>query len=523
VSILPVGLIPNHTERAGQPEKRAGLELPLADHVAFFWKEREREQRAEDDGRANENRVNAGAHIKQSDDLRDLMDDIWQTRNQTERDRADVDLRTTAELKQNDRNDGEAGDGVAIEILRPRIVEAIQVKLKERGQRPNADGSEDGAVSARKPARVFIHGEAILLPMQSGFNRSEVRAARALDGHKLARLYGRDRSKIEATEDNMKTRTILTLSILIAAFLVATPGANAKRRGGGGGDAEEHRKKGIELFDQKNYAGAIDEFNKAVQAAPGEPGAYRDRGTAYRAAARAAEAAADGPAAAARFDSAMADFSKMIELAPKDVTGYIERAQTEDLSRHYDTALADANKALELKPNDALATKFRGFAYIGLSQWDKAVADFTVAIQADPNDPQNYDRRAWANRNLKNFPAAIEDYTTVLQKNPNDEDALVKRGATYAAMLDYEKAVADYQAALKIKPDDYDTVQRMQYAQAQIAAKNAPPPTPTPTPGTSLFTPGKIFVGVIILVIIAAVVRLMTRGKAEPTSSTRIR
>src|ERR1700719_1381776 len=321
----------------------------------------------------------------------------------------------------------------------------------------------------------------------------------------------------------MKTRTIPTLSILLSALILAAPAVHAKKRGGDGGDSEGHRRKGVELIDAKQFDQAIVEFNKEVEAAPGEPGAYRDRGTAYRAAARAAELAGDQAGASAKYSSAVADFSKEIELGPKDSAGYMERAQTQDLVRQYDAALADANKALELKPDDAMSLKFRGFAYIGLSQWDKAVADFTAAIQKDPNDPQSYDRRAWANRNLKNFPAAVEDYTILLQKTPTSEDPLVKRGATYAAMTEYEKAIADYQAALKIKPDDYDTVQRMQYAQAQLAARNAPPATPTPTPGVSLFTPAKIFFGVVILVIIAVVVRLMTRGKPEEISSSRIR
>src|SRR4029077_8709356 len=118
------------------------LKLPLADYVAFLWKEGEREQRAEDERGANENRVDAGPHIKQGDDLCDLMNNVWQTRNQTESDRADIDLRTTTELKQDERNDGQAGDGVAVKILRPRIIEAIQIKLKERRDRPNADGGE---------------------------------------------------------------------------------------------------------------------------------------------------------------------------------------------------------------------------------------------------------------------------------------------------------------------------------------------------------------------------------------------
>src|SRR6059058_3284497 len=161
----------------------------------------------------------------------------------------------------------------------------------------------------------------------------------------------------------MKTRMPLILSIWLLGLVLAAPVVVAKKRGGG--DADEHRRKALQFVDAKQFAEAIEEFNKEVEAAPGEPGAYRDRGTAYRGAARAAEVAGDGGAAGARYSSAIADFSKEIELAPKDAAGYMERAQTEDLARQYDAALADANKALELKPDDALALKFRGFAYVG--------------------------------------------------------------------------------------------------------------------------------------------------------------
>src|SRR5204863_3997203 len=102
---------------------------------------------------------------------------------------------------------------------------------------------------------------------------------------------------------------------------------------------------------------------------------------------------------------------------------------------------------------------------------------------------------------------------------------LVKRGATYTSLQQFEKAIADYQAALKIKPDDYDTVQRLQYVQAMLAAKNAPPPpsaTPTPTPTPSLITPVNVGIGIAVLIVLAIAVRLLTRGKAEETSS-RIR
>src|SRR5438477_334035 len=257
--------------------------------------------------------------------------------------------------------------------------------------------------------------------------------------------------------------------------------------------------------------------------APGEPGADRDRGTAYRVAARVAVAAGDGPASAAKFSAAVADFSKEIELAPKDPIGYMERGQTELGQIQFDAAIADLNKALELKGDEALCYKFRGFAYAGLRQWDKAVADFTVAIQKNPNDQQNYDQRALAYRSLSNFPAAIQDYTTAIEKNPNYQPEYARRGYTYALAEQYEKAIADYQQALKMDPNDQETPERLKYAQGRLAAKNAPTPTPTPTPGTSFFTPAKIFFAVVILVIIAVVVRLVTRGKPEEISSSRIR
>ena len=120
----------------------------------------------------------------------------------------------------------------------------------------------------------------------------------------------------------------------------------------------------------------------------------------------------------------------------------------------------------------------------------------------------------------------MADYTLLIQKDPNDAEHLVKRGATYTSLQQYENAIADYQAALKIKPDDYDTVQRLQYVQGMLQAKNAPPPppsaTPTPTPGPGLITPLNVGIAIVAFIIIAVILRIVTRGKADETSG-RIR
>src|SRR3989440_9588349 len=129
-------------------------------------------------------------------------------------------------------------------------------------------------------------------------------------------------------EENMKIRITLISSIVLSALFLAAPVASAKKHGGGG-DTESHRRKGVELIDAKQFDQAIAEFNREVEAAPGEPEAYRDRGTAYRAAARAAELAGDQAGASAKYSSAGTDFLKKIELAPQKAARYIQRAQNQ--------------------------------------------------------------------------------------------------------------------------------------------------------------------------------------------------
>src|ERR1700694_3258392 len=318
----------------------------------------------------------------------------------------------------------------------------------------------------------------------------------------------------------MKIQNSSTLSILFVGLLFMLV-SHSKSRGGGG---EDHANRGEELINQKQYDAAIAEFNKEVEANPGDPRAYDHRGTAYRAAGRAAAAAGDGAGACLKFVSSIADFSKEIDLAPKSFIGHMERGQTELAQQQYETALADLNKAIELKPDEPISYKFRGFAEIGMNQWDKAIADFTMAIQKDPNDTQNYDQRALAYRNSKNYDAAIADYTAAIEKNPTYAVEYARRGYTYALMQQYEKAIPDYEQAMKLDPKDIDTPQRLQYAKSMLAMKNEPVAKPTPEPGSGLFTPFNIVIGLIVLVIIAAIVRIITRGKPEvASSSSRIR
>src|SRR5439155_20499187 len=64
--------------------------------------------------------------------------------------RGDSDISLAPDSMKHKWRDGAAGDGIAIKILRPGIVVAIQIILKERRHRPDDDRSEDRGVAFRE-------------------------------------------------------------------------------------------------------------------------------------------------------------------------------------------------------------------------------------------------------------------------------------------------------------------------------------------------------------------------------------
>jgi Tetratricopeptide repeat. len=145
---------------------------------------------------------------------------------------------------------------------------------------------------------------------------------------------------------NKQPFTVAIVSVLCCAAVQVDGAKPAKKDGGG-----NHIQRGIQLAQEKHFDAAADEFGKAIQQNPKDPRGYANRGPPI---AREHElhAAGDSEGASTRYQSALADFAKYIELAPKDASAYSEHGQTLSELKQYDAALADLTKALELKPDD---------------------------------------------------------------------------------------------------------------------------------------------------------------------------
>src|SRR4030095_15878611 len=97
---------------------------------------------------SGENRVNARSHVKEGNNLCDLMDYVRNTGNKAHGYSPPIEQGSTAMSSVNQKRcDGQTGDKIPIKILRPRIVIMIQIVHEQRWRGPNKDRSKDSRVA----------------------------------------------------------------------------------------------------------------------------------------------------------------------------------------------------------------------------------------------------------------------------------------------------------------------------------------------------------------------------------------
>ena len=117
----------------------------------------------------------------------------------------------------------------------------------------------------------------------------------------------------------------------------------------------------------------------------------------------------------ARYERAIADFNKAIEINLDDADAYNNRGEAYRHKGDYDQAIADFDKAIELNPDLAKAYNNRGFAYAGKGDNDRAIADFDKVIELNP-DAEAYYNRGIIYLFLQQWEQARKDLQTAKDK-----------------------------------------------------------------------------------------------------------
>ena len=213
--------------------------------------------------------------------------------------------------------------------------------------------------------------------------------------------------------------------MLVSLFLAAASQAQTT--------AEEFLTRGISRLNNKQYAEAERDFNKAVELNPKLAEAYFWR----------AQVQLDDEKTFADYDkaielkpdfamayykrglrksftdnkAALIDYTKSIELDPKIPDAFLARALVYLLANNYKSAIADYTKLIELKP-DGSSYYVRGTAYLDSGDNLRAIADLTKSIELDPGYYWTFKQRAKAYRNVKNFKLANADELKATEIGP---------------------------------------------------------------------------------------------------------
>jgi tetratricopeptide (TPR) repeat protein len=207
-------------------------------------------------------------------------------------------------------------------------------------------------------------------------------------------------------------------------------------------DAEGFSRRGAVYATQHDLARALADFSRAIELAPKEPRYLVQR----------AEAHLQNRQPLV----ALADLDKAIALDPANVPALLERAQLNIARGRREAAVPDLDAAARAALpaiNDRLRI---AQLYEAASAYGPAIAQYDLWIPIHPEDrqlPQALNGRCWA-RALGNqdLGKALDDCNRALRLQPHTASFLDSRGLVRLRMGDWDHAIADYDEALKMNP-----------------------------------------------------------------------
>jgi len=186
------------------------------------------------------------------------------------------------------------------------------------------------------------------------------------------------------------------------------------------GFAELQYQQGLTLNKHQRYADAITYLTNGIKAMTGTAKTYE--------LARAYECRADCYIQLEKFDQAMVDANKAIELDPKLAAAYAHRARLDSERGDNKQALVDFTRAIDLSQGKApfMYYKDRSALYQDKGDDDKAMADLAVVLKADPTNTWVHHCCATILYKHGKYKEALAESTKSLQFNNKEE-----KGAFY--------------------------------------------------------------------------------------------
>ena len=201
----------------------------------------------------------------------------------------------------------------------------------------------------------------------------------------------------------------------------------------------------------KENTAALKDLDKAVDLDPKSPQCYINRGNFYRAYYQ-------------KDDLALKDYAIAINISTdtyQTTRALNNRALIFQDQKKYDLALEEYNKAIDISPKEPKPYSNRASIYIQQGKFDDALKDYSKAIELDPTNAERYDARSLFYYSKQDLEKALDDNSKSIELDPNNELYFYRRGDLYGELKKTDLSLENYKKALQINPSYVDAINRI--------------------------------------------------------------
>ena len=192
--------------------------------------------------------------------------------------------------------------------------------------------------------------------------------------------------------------------------------------------------------DLGDYGGAIVDYSKIIVEEP-DADTYFNRGNSRY--------------SIKDFTGAKEDYAKAYMLDENFKDALYSLACVKLDLEEYESAIKDFSEIINQVPDNSSIFTLRAMAYKAIAQFTNAVTDYNTAILIEPTANNYYNRGAFL-MDIKYYKEAHGDLTKSIRLNKNNAFAYFYRGASNLFLGKFNDAISDFTEAVKFDAMDFD-------------------------------------------------------------------